>query len=477
VKRSSRGGTLAVALDIGSTAIKAVRLTAGGGLAARRAVAAPPLSRRGLRCEGDARAYCEAGEALLRKVASGLPAGTPLGIAAQRSSFLLWERRGGRPITPLISWQDRRAEDWCRRHARAGAEIGRRCGLVLSPHYAGPKLAALLERSAPLGRRLRSGDVLFGTLETFFVWRLTSGRVHATDASMAARTCLFDLRAGGWSPALLDLFGVPRAALPDIRPTSGGHEPLGGGLALAATVADQAAGALALLREGPSDAVINAGTGAFILRPARGPEERVPGFLTGPLRGLANGPDRYAHEGTINGPGPLRHRHSGSVRLPGADPAPGAYCLPDAAGLGSPHWRADLGFTLSPAAGRLDAARRRRLILEGLLFRCREILERLFPDEAPARLYLSGGLSRSASFGAGLAALLGREVESVKEAEQTLLGAARLAAGIDEALPVRTRVHSPGLPGAYLAEKYAGWQGWLRGILNAPARRRRSRQR
>jgi glycerol kinase len=470
MKRDHRG-VLAVALDVGSTSIKAARLTADGRLAGLRAVPSPQLTRTGRRCVGDALAYYHAGELLLREVAADLPAGTPLGLTAQRSTFLLWDRSSGRPVTPLISWQDRRAEEWCERHAGARGEIARRCGLVLSPHYIGPKLAVLQEEDAALRPSLRHGAILFGTLETYLAWRWSDGRVHATDASMAARSSLLDLQAEGWSPALLELFGMPPEALPAIQPTCGRNEPLAVGLTLTASVADQAAGALALLGGAPRHAVVNAGTGAFVLRAAGGADERRPGYLTGPLRGLPTGFDRFVHEGTINGPGAARLRRAARpTEMPEADPAPDAFCLPDAAGVGSPHWRADVGFTLSRGACGLDPEKRRRVILEGVLFRSREILDQLFAGDAPSRLILAGGLSRAPACATGLAALLGREVETVTEPEQTLLGAARLAAGIDPQDTPATTPHAAGREGAYLVEKYGRWRVWMEEVLGARER-------
>ena len=152
---------------------------------------------------------------MLRAVSAGLPAGLPLGIASQRSSFVLWDPTSGEAATPLISWQDRRAADWCRRHADLEPEVFRRTGLVLSGHFAGPKLAALQQADPQLAERMRGDELRFGTLESWLIWLWSGGRVHQTDPTMAARTAMLDLNSGEWSEALLTCFGVPLRMLPE----------------------------------------------------------------------------------------------------------------------------------------------------------------------------------------------------------------------------------------------------------------------
>ena len=361
------GGSAAVAIDLGSTRIKAGVLTGDGALTAIVDAEAPPLEGSGTIREGDARAYAEAAEGLLRE----LPAGCSLGISSQRSTFHLWEANGGEAATPLISWQDRRAADWCEAHRDDAARIARLTGLILSAHYAGPKLAAIQQADPGLAERLHRGELLFGNLETYLIWRATSGEVHATDPSMAARTSMLDIDAVDWSDELLELFRVPRGCLPRIEPTAGRRVELGGGTTLVATVADQASGALAVLDPDGDDALVTLGTGGFVLKPLGGTHERLDGYLTAPCLGSPGNIDRAVLEGTINGAGAMLDRLGGPVPLPDHDPTPEAFCLPDISGLGSPHWRPDLGLTFSPAAERLDQPQRQRIATEGLLFRVR----------------------------------------------------------------------------------------------------------
>lgn len=451
---------IALALDLGSTRIKAARLDRKGRVEDVRAVAAPALRGRDPIREGDAEAYADAALALLRAVAANAGRAVPLGIATQRSSFVVWRREDGAPRTPLVSWQDRRAAAWCERRRALAPEIVRHTGLPLSPHYAGPKLAAMQEADPGLARLLSDGEHLFGTLETFLAWRWSGGRVHETDLSVAARTLLVDLRTRTWSDELLARFGVPREVLPAIVATAGRAVPLDPGPRLAATVADQAAGALALLEPSERSVLVNVGTGAFVLRPAAGAEVRCSGYLTAPVYGDANGA-RFTLEGTINGGGPALDRFgSPPTALPQRDPAPAAFAIPDLAGLGSPHWRPAIGLTLSDAALALDEAGQRRVVLEGLLFRIAEILGDLFGSEPPDRVLLAGGASADPALAAGLATLVGRPVERLLEAEGGLAGAARLAAGLPPCLPGPMQHTAPGAA-RYLQAKYPRWREWL----------------
>jgi glycerol kinase len=447
--------TVAAALDLGSTLIKGCLLDENGRIGELLSRQAPPLREQGDKREGDAEAYAALAEELLAEITRRCPPGTPLGIASQRSSFLLWKRNGGVPLTPMISWQDRRAAEWCDAHSDREEEIIRRTGLVLSPHYAGPKLAVTAERNS---------GALFGTLESWLLWRWSGGVIHETDLSMAARTAMLDLTTGEWSPELLELFDVPPACLPEIVPTAGRSIPLDNGLVVAATIADQASGALALIARSDGGAVVTLGTGAFVLWPTTDPGERIKGYLTAPILD----PGRYVLEGPINGAGNAVDRFGREpAMLEENDPAPDAFCMPDSAGWGAPFWRPERGLNFSAEAEALDEAGKRRVVLEGILFRVRQVLDDLSPGRRPRRILLSGGLSREPFIAAGLAALLGGKVELPQMSESTLAGAARLAAGMEPYADPDTRTVLPAEGGAYLRRKYLAWRRWMAGYLTA----------
>ncbi len=200
-----------------------------------------------------------------------------------------------------------------------------------------------------------------------------------------------------------------------------------------------------------------------MLYPTTGARVRRPGYLTAPILFGATGEARFVLEGTINGAGPALDRFaSGPTDLPRADPCADGFAIPDLTGLGSPHWRPDLGLTLSEAARRQSPSGQRRIVLEGLLFRVLEILLDLGAGTLPDRVLISGGLVRDPAVGLGLAHLLQRPVERLDEPETTLLGAARLAAGLDPFADPQTRRVDATDAGTYLGDKFPRWQRWLR---------------
>ncbi len=465
-----------IALDLGSSAVKTGVVDGAGRFSLVASRPSPRLTGRGAARECDARDYLETAEALLAPLSRDHP-GAALAVACQRSSCLLWDHRTGRPVTPLISWQDRRAEAWCRARADRHDEWYRRTGLVTSPHYAGPTLAHLLETVPALRAGMDSGRLLFGTLEAFLIWHWTHGEVHRTDPSMAARSQLValeqtDAEDWRWDPDLLDAFGIPERGLPRIGPSrTDGIDCRYGPLRV--SVADQIA-ALASLPGHPGQAFVNLGTGGFVLRPSIGPPPTGGrGLLSSRLPGLGLGP--WILEGTINAIGPLPS--SAPIDGMGPDPCPEAYCLPDGAGIGAPHWRSGIGPVYSADS---DPACRYRARIEGIVFRVCEILEALAggtddgPDGAAAgigRLVVAGGLTgHEPALAPALAACSGLEVVVLDEPEATLLGAAGLVPGHPRP-PARmqavTRRGWDGLP-----EKYRRWREWVATTLQAPERAR-----
>ena len=453
-----------IALDLGTSRIKGACLDEAGHLTRIVCRDAPPLVGEDLIRESDAQAYISIAHTVLAEIGKGLPEGTPLGMAAQRSSFLLWDRETGTPVTPLISWQDRRAMDWCDRHGVLKTTVKRLTGLLLSPHYVGPKLACIMECDPALRARAEDGALFFGTIETFLLWSWSRGAVHQTDVTMAGRTLLADVHAGGWSVQLLDAFGVPARILPEIALTVDQHVALPGGPCVMSTVADQPAGVLSAIGEDQGSALVNLGTGGFVLRPMGSHFAYREGYLSGPLLARSDRETVYAVEGTINGVGHAAARFGrGPTPLPENDPAPQAYALPDDAGLGAPYWRPERTLTFSERAKALDGEGKRRIVLEGIVFRVRGILEDLCA--ASDRIYLSGGLAGDPFVGQAMASCLASPIEQLEESESTLRGAARLAAGLDPCdAPPSVRVE-PGRPGEYLNRKYDGWKSWVTDLL------------
>lgn len=458
----------AAAIDLGTTRFKIGCVDTSGRLFGIGAMTAPELSGAGLVREIDATVYADRVERLLREYPRELH-DVPLGLVCQRSTFLVWDRNTGHALTPVVSWQDRRAVDWCERHRDADEAVVQRTGLLLSPHYAGPKLAAMIGDDKRLAAALAAGDALFGNLDAWLTWRWTDGAAHRSDLTMAARTAMVDIARGDWCDELLDLYGVPRGALPDIVATDAPPLPLTNGMLLCASVADQAAGALAVLDLDRDSALVNLGTGGFVLHPVDDPTLRIPGYLTAPVLATRENPVKCVVEGTINGAGPAVDTF-GRARTTwlADDPSPEGFAIPDMDGIGAPHWRPEFGLTLSGAAERLDTrADKRRVVIESLLFRVREILRDVGSGRVPERVYVSGGLARAPSVATGLASLLGRPVELLQQSESTLLGTGRLALGVSPFATPATQRIEPTPDAAYLREKFVRWTDWLHGVLAA----------
>jgi glycerol kinase len=468
IKSEKPNRPLAAALDLGSTRFKRALLAENGQLYDIRAVAAPRLTGDGLLREGKPDEFLDTATGLLEQLHAEA-AGIPLGLVCQRSTFTVWEKSSGHATIPMVSWQDRRAADWCDEHAALDGLVRDRAGLRLSPHYMGPKLAAMQRNDPALARQLASGEFLVGNLDAWLIWNWTSGRAHRTDVSMGARTALLDIESSDWSTALLDQFQVPRVALPELVPTRGEDLLLDLGLRLRTSIADQASSAVAVLDPDDDVALVNFGTGAFVLYPTSDPTIRKSGYLTAPVRGSVDkGGVRFVLEGTINGAGPAVDQFGpGPTNLPVDDPCPDGFAIPDQAGLGSPHWRPDFGLTLSTAAGGLSPIDRRRCVLEGLLFRVMEILADLGDGNLPQHVMISGGLARDPGVALGLASLLGRSVTVLNERETTLLGAARLAAGLDPFANPNTSIVERTEVGSYLPAKFLRWKNWLHELLTA----------
>jgi len=442
------GPTLAV--DLGSTAIKAGRLAQDGTLSDISVVPAPVPEVRGRCIESDPWAWHDA----FRAVVARYPERGDLGLATKRSSFLLFDADSGRPLTPLISWRDRRAADWCREHGPL-PEV-EAAGLRLSPHYIGPKLATLFA-SRPELRELSA--LRLATLDTWIVWLETGGRVFETDLSMAARSLLASPVSRDWDKRLLALFGVPRRILPAIRPTTGRDIELAVGRRLTTSVADQSAMVACC-----SDAIrINLGTGGFVVVPCGDTFRTRTDYLSSVVTLSPDGTCRYALEGTINGAA-VALRDLPATGLPDHDPTTDAFCLPDETGAGSPYWLPDLCLTMSDAAARLAGADRRRVILEGLVFRVADILDDLAGNLGGRRIVLSGGIAADPFVGDALSSYLARPVELLREAEATLLGLATLTANTTPPEPATgVLTHAPG----YLREKRGRWSEWIATLVGS----------
>jgi glycerol kinase len=446
-------GTRVLAIDQGTTGTTALLLDSGGRVRARGYAELPQHFPRPGWVEHDANeiwtsvavavraALRVGGDAAGRRVAA-------IGITNQRETAVVWNRRTGRPARRAIVWQDRRTADRCAALKRAGAEaeIRRRTGLVLDPYFSATKLEWMLREDRALRAAARRGDLAFGTVDAWLVWKLTGGAVHATDPTNASRTMLFDLRARRWSEPLLDRFGVPARALPEVRPSSGdfgvtrGAGFLPDGLPVAGVAGDQQA---ALFGQGcvtPGSSKNTYGTGAFLLlhtgaRPVTSRAGLLTTIACGPRGEIA-----YALEGSVFIAGAaIQWLRDGLAILPDAAASEAlAKSVPDSAGvvlvpafvgLGAPWWRADVRGALFGLTRGTTRAHVVRAALESLAFQTCDLVEAMERDAGARvrRLRVDGGAAANGFLMQLQSDLLGVPVERPRVIETTALGAALLA--------------------------------------------------
>ena len=370
-----------------------------------------------------------------------------IGITNQRETLVVWDRMTGEPVAPAIVWQDRRTSDDCVRLQAAGheAEVSKRTGLRLDPYFTGTKLAWLLREAEGLRERAIRGEVLAGTIDSWLLWKLTEGQVHATDASNASRTLLCNIGTMQWDDHLLAMLDVPRRMLPEIRDSSGvfgrvaAQGPLAG-VPIAGIAGDQQAALFGQACFKPGMAKNTYGTGCFLLMQTG--EERVASshnLLTTVAWRMA-GRTSYALEGSVFVAGAavqwvrdelqLVRTSEELSALAGTVPdAGGAILVPAFAGLGAPHWDpfargAWMGLTRGTNRAHLC-----RAVLESIALQTADLVEAMVRDcGLPLReLRVDGGASRSEPLMQMQADLLGCDVVRPRETETTALGAAYLA--------------------------------------------------
>jgi glycerol kinase len=402
-----------------------------------------------------------------------------IGISNQRETTLLWERASGHPVYPAIVWQDRRTAERC---AELPADrLRERTGLVPDPYFSATKLEWLLARAEP-----RHG-LAFGTVDTWLVWKLTGGGVHATDATNASRTMLVSLATLDWDDELLDLFGVERELLPQIRASSevvGEGEILGATLPIAAIAGDQQTSLFGHGCVRPGQAKATYGTGSFVLAHAGGDFGTPP---SGILRTAAVriGDPQYALEGSIfvtgaalqwlrDGLGLLDDVAASAQLAASVEDTGGVYLVPALAGLGSPHWAPHARGLI---AGLTQSTRREHVVraaLEAIAYRTRDVLDAMALELET--LHADGGGTANPFLMQFQADLLGIPVEVAGERETTALGAAALGAlalGLRDRPPEQTpgARYEPKISREEAERLYTGWREALgRTLLPASLR-------
>jgi glycerol kinase len=419
-----------------------------------------------------------------------------IGITNQRETTLLWDRASGRAIARAIVWQDRRTAPQCAALVAQGAAplVTARSGLLCDPYFSATKLAWLLDNIGGARAAAERGTLAFGTVDSFLLWRLTGGRVHATDATNAARTMLFDIHRGEWDEELLRLFRIPRAVLPAVLDCAAEFGTTAPGLLDAAVpirgmAGDQHAAMLGQACFAPGMVKSTYGTGCFLLLNTGDVAVTSAHRLLTTIAWQLGGRRSYALEGAIfiagaavqwlrDGLGLFAEAADCGRLAATADPAQPVIFVPAFVGLGAPHWDAEARgaiFGLTRGTGPAEIA---RAALEAVAFQTRDLIEAMRADwgagTATTVLRVDGGMTASDWTMQFLADLLGAPVDRPVVQETTALGAAYLAGlqagllpppGPEVAQWRLERRFAPSLARPEADRRHAAWQDAVRRVL------------
>jgi glycerol kinase len=417
-----------------------------------------------------------------------------IGITNQRETTVLWDRHTGKAVANAIVWQSRVSSPICERLKAEGHEplFRRKTGLVLDAYFSGTKIAHLLATVDGLRARAENGDVLFGTIDTFLIWRLTGGRTHVTDVSNASRTLLMDLETLQWDDELLRILGVPKAMLPKIVDSSGivgetDEYHFGSRIPIAGIAGDQQAATFGQCCFKPGEAKNTYGTGCFLLmNTGSTPKASANGLLT-TVGWRVGGVTTYGLEGSVFIAGAVVQwlrdslqiiATSGEVEtLAGSVPdSGGVYMVPAFVGLGAPYWDQNARGAIFGLTRGTTRAHIARAAVDSIAYQTRDVIEAMRKDSGLAleSIRVDGGATRNGSLLQFQADILGARVLRPVVAETTALGAAYLAGlstGVweDQAdiqrLWALDRTFSPEMEAAKRDALYAGWSDAVRRTL------------
>ncbi|MEJ8574925.1 glycerol kinase GlpK [Microbaculum marinum] len=420
-----------------------------------------------------------------------------LGITNQRETTVVWDRRTGRAIHRAIVWQDRRTADICARLKAEGLEpmFAERTGLLLDPYFSGTKIGWILDHVDGARTAAADGHLAFGTVDSFLLWRLTGGRVHATDATNASRTLLYDIHRGAWDDDLLTALGVPASMLPEVRDSSDdfgetASDLFGGAIAIRGIAGDQQAATVGQACFRPGMVKSTYGTGCFAVLNT-GPDAVLSqNRLLTTIAYRVDGRTTYALEGSIfiagaavqwlrDGLGVIGSAEQTGPLAAEADPAQRVVLVPAFTGFGAPYWDTEARgalFGLTRATGPKELA---RAALESVCFQTLDLVEAMrrdWPHDGDTVLRVDGGMVASDWTMQCLADVLDAPVDRPEVLETTALGAAWLAGYAAGVWPDmegfaaawrRDRRFEPKMDGADRADKVALWRDAVRRTLSA----------
>ena len=419
-----------------------------------------------------------------------------IGITNQRETTIIWDRATGKPIHNAIVWQDRRTAKQCERLKRAGAEklVTRKTGLLLDPYFSGTKIGWLLDNVEGARKRAERGELAFGTIETYLIWRLTGGKVHATDASNACRTLLYNLQTGDWDDELLRLFRVPRALLPEIKDNAddfgtSDKAVLGAAIPIRGAAGDQQAATIGQACFAPGMMKSTYGTGCFALLNTGSDMVRSHNRLLTTLAYRIDGRPTYALEGAIFMAGASVQWLRDKLRLfkdtaetgalaKASDPEAAVYLVPAFVGLGAPWWDSDARGAIYGLTRSTSAADLARAALESVAYQTQDLLMAMRKDWKGASdtvLRVDGGMVASDWTMQFLSDILDVPVDRPTILETTALGAAWLAGWKAGVWPDMTgfarhwaldRQFNPSMDPAVRKQKLKGWNQAVRRTLS-----------
>jgi len=431
----------------------------------------------------------------LRKARAKPQAIKAIGITNQRETVVIWNRRTGKPIHKAIVWQDRRTAGFCEALKAKGHEalFTRKTGLLLDPYFSGTKIRWLLDSVKGARDKAERGELAFGTIDCFLIWRLTGGRVHATDATNASRTLLYNIHTGTWDDELLGILGIPKALLPEVKDCAadfGATAPalFGAAIPIRGVAGDQQAATIGQACFEPGMMKATYGTGCFALLNTGSEAVTSRNRLLTTIAYQLDGKRTYALEGAIFIAGAAVQWLRDELKLvktagetgklaQAADPNQHVYLVPAFVGLGAPYWNAEargaiFGLTRATTAKELAKA-----TLESVCYQTRDLLEAMRRDVGHAQktvLRVDGGMAASDWAMQFLADMLDAPVDRPPILETTALGAAYLAGLKAGLFPEPTQFakawkkqkrFTPKMKPAERAAKYAGWADAVRKLL------------
>lgn len=425
----------------------------------------------------------------------GADAIAAIGITNQRETVVIWDRETGKPIHNAVVWQDRRTSSICADLRNAGHEalFTERTGLLLDPYFSGTKVKWLLEHVEGARDKAKAGKLAFGTVDTFLIWRLTGGKMHATDATNAARTLMFDIGRNQWDDELLDILGVPAALLPEVKDCADDFGVtdtalLGAEIPIFGVAGDQHAATIGQACFEPGMVKSTYGTGCFAVLNTGKDMVRSENRLLTTIAYRLNGETIYALEGSIfiagaavqwirDGLKLVKNASETGPLARTADPSQHVYMVPAFVGLGAPWWDAEARGAIFGITRNTGPAEIARAALEAVCYQTRDLLEAMRKDwtaDGETVLRVDGGMVASDWTMQFLADVLDAPVDRPTILETTALGAAWLAGmkagvwpGMEEfaASWARDQRFDPEMDAAERDAKVAGWDDAVRRVL------------